>query len=179
MAQEMSTPMLGVHFHKFLFEEGLRQDATVHKMAAHLGVKNALLLVFSAFVFAAESTLVIVSLMFGLQLPRLGWGGALLLALASMGVLLRSVWLEKYRVPPVLPLLREQALLFFSLKEISELPEEQQVLRFQEKFVNSLSRCVRDNFQANTKIYFNIEVACCLIVGSVLCLVGCLLWIIG
>ncbi|HWH58611.1 MAG TPA: hypothetical protein VN682_13345 [Terriglobales bacterium] len=167
-----------IHFNRFLLQEGLRQDAMIHNMAAQLGTKNGLLMVFAAFVFAAESAFVIVSLMFGLQLPRWGWGGALMLCLISIGVLLRSIWLEKYRLPPVLPLLREQAEQFVDYADIQLLPHERQLERFQEKFLNSISRCVRDNFQVNAKIHNNIEVACWLIVASVICTAGCLFWIL-
>lgn len=166
------------HFNGFLLKEGLRQDAMIHNMAARLGTKNGLLMVFAAFIFAAESAFVIVSLMFGLQLPRWSWGGSLMLCLASIGVLLRSIWLEKYRIPPVLPLLREQADQYFSFPDIQQLSDERQMEKFQEKFVNSISRCVRDNFQVNAKIHKNIEIACWLIIASVLCIAGCLIWIL-
>jgi hypothetical protein len=170
--------MDGDSFKKFLLQEGLRQDALIHNMAAQLGTKTTLLMVFGAFVFAAESGFVIVSLMFGLQLPRWGWGGSLILSIASIAVLLRSVWLEKYRIPPVLPLMRQQAEQFFALDDIKQLADDQQMEKFQEKFVNSLSRCIRDNFQANAKIHRNIEAASCLIAASMACLLGCLFWIL-
>lgn len=167
------------HFKDFLLQEGLRQDAMIHKMAGQLGSKARLMMIFAAFVFAAESTFVIVSLVFGLQLPKWGWGGALFLSLASIGVLLRSPWLEKYRIPPVLPLLREQAEDFFTLDDLKQLTDDKQMEKFRDKFTNSLSRCIRDNFQANTRISRNMEVAALLIAASIVCLLGCLIWVLA
>ena len=166
-------------FKDFLLREGLRQDAMIHMMAGQLGSKTTLMMIFAAFVFAAESTFVIVSLVFGLQLPKWGWGGALFLSLASIGVLLRTPWLEKYRIPPVLPLLRDQAENFFAFEDIKQLADDKQMEKFQDKFTNSLSRCVRDNFQTNRQISRNMEAASLLIAASIVCLLGCLIWVLA
>lgn len=166
-------------FNGFMLQEGFRQDAMIHSFAAQLGTKTGLFMVFAAFVFTAESTLATVSSSFGLALPSWAWGWSLSLSLCGIVVLLRASRLEKYRLPPILPLLREQAQKFFALDDIKKLPEGEQMEKFQEKFVNSLSRCVRDNFEVNARISKNMEIASYLIAASVICLLGCLLWILG
>jgi len=166
-------------YDNFMLQEGLRQDAAINATAAQLASKNGLFMVFAAFVFTAEATLASVGSRFGLELPRWGWGVSLMLSLVGIIVLLYSAKLEKYRLPPILPLLREQAEQFFSLPDIKQLPDGVKMEKFQEKFLNSISRSVRDNFDVNTRIARNLEYASYLIGASVLCLLGALLWILA
>ena len=171
--------MAAKFYDSFMLQEGLRQDAAINGAVSQLASKNGLFTVFAAFVFMAEATLASVGSRFGLELPRWGWGGSLVLSLIGILVLLYSAKLEKYRLPPILPLLREQAEQFFSLPDIKQLSDEVKMEKFQEKFLNSLSRSIRDNFEVNARVARNLEYASYLIGASVLCLLGALLWILA
>jgi hypothetical protein len=166
-------------FNSFLLQEGLRQDALIHANSSQLGTKIGLFMVFAAFVFTAESTLAGTSGIFGFKLPHWGVGGALLLSLAGIVMLIRCAFLEDYKYPAVLRELREQANIFFKLPGIQELPEEDKTERFQGKFVDSLARCIDTNFDLNVRIGKNLQRASWFIGGSVFCLFASLLWVLG
>jgi hypothetical protein len=166
-------------FGAFLLQEGFRQDALMWDMATQLGTKNGLFMVFAAFIFTAESTLAGISGTIGVKIPQLGLVIALFLALIGIGILLRCAFLEKYKMPPALPELREQAARFFDLVDIKRFSEEERMTQFQGKFINSLSRSVSANFEVNKRIAKNLECASWLIAGSVSCLLLGLLWSVG
>jgi hypothetical protein len=163
-------------FKEFMLEEGIRQDALIHNVSGQLGTKTGLYMVFAAFVFTAESTLASTGSAIGWQPLKVALWAATIFSLAGIAVLLRSAFLEKYEMPPILPRLAEQSQKFFELPDIKNLPEEQKMAEFQGKFVNSLSRSIKANFSANDKISRNLEWASWLIAASVGSLFVSLAW---
>jgi hypothetical protein len=99
-------------FNSFLLQEGLRQDALIHATSSQLETKIGLFMVFAAFVFTAESTLAGTGGVLGFKLPYWCVGGALLLSLAGIAMLIRCAFLEDYKSPAVLRELRKQANIF-------------------------------------------------------------------
>ena len=162
-----------------MLQEGLRQDALLHAIAGQLSTKTGLFMVFAAFVFTAESSIASVGSVFGVRLTRVGWVGALLLSLCSILALLRCAFLEKYSTPPILSRLREQTDKFLELSDIKRLPEDQQLERFKEKFLNSLERSIVDNFESNARISRNLDFASWFVFFSVMWLFGALIWAIS
>jgi hypothetical protein len=163
-------------FRDFLLQEGLRQDALVHSTASQLGTKVGLFMVFAAFIFTAESTLAGLGTNAGLHIPSWSLDVSLVLALSGIGVLLWSARLKNYRMPPVLSVLRNESERFFQLVDIKGLPEVEQMERFNEKFINSLTRSIDENFSANRRIAHALEIAVILIGLSLACLLCSLLW---
>jgi hypothetical protein len=171
--------MSGKAFDSFMLQEGLRQDALIHNTASQLNTKSGLFMVFAAFVFTAESTLATVGTTFGLHLPPWPLAVALILALTGIGILLWSARLQSYRMPPILPILRIESESFFNLPDIRSLSEEEQMQRFGQKFVNSLMRSIKENFEANRRISRSLVVASGFVGASLSCLFLSLLWILG
>ncbi|MGO9073558.1 MAG: hypothetical protein ACLQEI_05295, partial [Terriglobales bacterium] len=62
---------------------------------------------------------------------------------------------------------------------IKTLPEEEQMQRLEDKFVNSLTRSIKENFDANNKISVSLMVASSFVGLSLSCLVLSLLWTAG
>jgi hypothetical protein len=139
-------------FDKFMLQEGLRQDALVNSVSSQLGTKNGLFMVFAAFIFTAESTFANLGATLGLQLPHWPLVVSLVLALAGIVTLLWSAHLLSYRMPPVLSVLRTESEAFFQLSGIKNLSGEEQMQRLEAKFVNSLTRSIDENFEANREI---------------------------
>ena len=166
-------------FDLFMLQEGLRQDALIHNTASQLSTKSGLFMIFAAFVFTAESTLATVGTTFGIHLPHWPLAVALILALAGIGVLLWSARLQSYRMPPILPVLRIESESFFNLSDIRNLPEEEQMQRFGQKFVNSLTRSIKENFEANRRISGSLVIASGFVGASLSCLLLSLLWTVG
>ncbi len=166
-------------FNKFLLQEGLRQDSLVHSTASQLGTKSGLFMVFAAFIFTAESSFAGLGTAVGFNLPRWPLLVALILALLAIGVLLWSSRLLSYRMPPILPELRQQSERFFNLSDIKRLPENEQMDRLEEKFVNSLTRSVTENFRANSRISKSLLAASVLISLSLSCLFLSLIWAVA
>lgn len=163
-------------FKEFLLEEGIRQDALIHNVSGQLGTKTGLYMVFGAFVFTAESTLASTGTAIGWQPLKAALWAATIFSLIGIAVLLRSAFLEKYEMPPILPNLAEQSKKFFELPDIKKLSEEEQMSEFQSKFVNSLSRSIKANFSANDRISRNLEWASWLIAASIGSLFVSLAW---
>jgi hypothetical protein len=166
-------------FDRFILQEGLRQDALVHNVGSQLGTKNGLFMVFAAFIFTAESTLVGAAPGLGLQLPHWPLAVSLVLALVGIGILLWSARLQSYRMPPVLAELRSQSEKFFELADIKGLPEEEQMDRLGKKFSNSLARSITENQDANRRIAKNLQTASVFVGLSLACLFGSLAWTAG
>ncbi len=166
-------------FSRFLMQEGIRQDRLIHDTSSYLGTKNGLFMVFTAFMFTAESALVNSGGALGLYLPRWPLVISLIFSLAGIAVLLWSARLVSYRMPPILPALRTQSEKFFDLPAIKHLPEEEQMWRLEDKFVNSLTRSIEENFEANKKISQGLTIASWMVGVSLSCLVLSLLWTAG
>jgi len=166
-------------FGKFMLQEGIRQDALVNSTSSQLGTKSGLFMVFAAFIFTAESTFAGLGTTLGLMLPRWPLVVSLVLAMAGIGVLLWSARLQSYRMPPILPALREQSEKFFGLPDIKGLPEEEQMRKLEEKFVNSLTRSINENFEANRRVSASLVAASACVGASLSCLFLSLLWIVG
>jgi hypothetical protein len=149
-----------------MLREGLRQDALVHSTSSQLGTKNGLFMVFVACIFTAESTFANLGTTLGLQLPHWPLVVSLVLALAGIVTLLWSARLLSYRMPPVLSVLRTESETFFQLADIRDLPEEEQMRKLEAKFVNSLTRSIDENFEANREISKILEIASALVGGS-------------
>jgi hypothetical protein len=171
--------MAGKLLGKFLLQEGLRQDSLVHNTSSQLSTKSGLFMVFAAFIFTAESTLAGFGSTLGLHLPYWPLVIALILALAGIGILLWSARLQNFRMPPVLSTLRFESQRFIQLPDIKDLPEEEQMARLDEKFVNSLARSIAENFEANRRIAGSLAYASALIAISLSCLLLSLLWTVS
>jgi hypothetical protein len=166
-------------FGKFLLQEGLRQDALVHSTSSQLGTKSGLFMVFAAFIFTAESTFASLGTTLGLHIPHWPLVVSLILALVGIVVLLWSARLLSYRMPPILPTLRTQSESFLNLPDIKGLPEDEQMYKLEEKFVNSLTRSIKENFDANRRISNNLALASGFVGASLSCLFLSLLWTAG
>ena len=161
----------------FLFQEGLRQDSLIHGLASQLGTKAGLYMVFAAFVFTAETTLLQVGDKIGFQASRPLLTLALLCSLIGILVLLRSVLIEDYKTPPVLPKLQAQSTSYLST--LTGVPEEEKITRLKGKFMNSLSRSIAHNYEMNHRIATNLQWASWFIGGSIVSVLLALLWGLG
>lgn len=161
---------------EFLFNEGLRQDALIHSVSGQLGTKTGLYMVFAAFIFGTLSTIAATADKAPWKIWTVGIWIAAMFALAGIAALLRCSFMEKYRTPPILPRLRTQAEEFFSLRAVKDLPEERKQEEFLQKFTNSLSRSIEDNFNANARIANQLDWASRLIAISMAVLLASLLY---
>lgn len=167
---------MGKTFKEFMLEEGLRQDALVHNVAGQLGTKTGLYMVFAAFIFGTLSTIAVTADKAPWRIWTAGIWIAAMVALAGIAALLRCSFMEKYRMPPILPRLNTQAKEFFSLRAVRDLPEERKQEEFLQKFTNSLSRSIEDNFNANARITKQLDWASRLIAISMVALLASLLY---
>jgi len=163
-------------FKEFLLNEGFRQDALIHSVSSQLGTKTGLHLVFAAFIFGSLSTVASLADAAPWRVWVPGVWVAAMLSLVSIAVLLRCAFLEKYRMPPILPRLKSQAETFFSLNAVKGLGEECKLEEFLEKFSNSLGRSIEDNFNVNARIAVHLERASLLLAVSMALVLASLLY---
>lgn len=159
---------------EFYLKEGLRQDALINSISTQLATKSGLFMVFAAFVFTAESTLLNPAI--GIAMPLWAIVISLLFALAGIVALLWSARLKSFKMPPILPEMIEQAQKFLDFPEIKALSEEEQTRKFESVFLQSLERSIRRNFDVNAKVAKTIDVASWLIGISVSWLFLVFLW---
>jgi len=163
----------------FMLQEGVRQDSLIHALASQLGTKAGLYMVFAAFVFTAETSLLQIGEKLGFQTSRPLLVLALLFALAGILVLLASIVMLDYKTPPVLPKLQRQTKVYIARLTNIYVPQSEQMERIKGKFVDSLSRSIEHNYQMNHKIGTYLERASWLVGLSILSVLVSLLWGLG
>ncbi|MHB8502097.1 MAG: hypothetical protein ACYDHE_14295 [Candidatus Acidiferrales bacterium] len=160
----------------FIFQEGLRQDSVIHGLASQLGTKAGLYMVFAGFVFSAEATLVQAGQNLGLPVPKPLLGLSLFLSLVAIVVLLRSVFIQDYKTPPILPKLESQSETYLESLRNENLSEEEKLQRLRAKFTRSLGRSIAHNFELNRKIAVNLEWASRIVASSILTVLVAVVW---
>lgn len=133
-------------FTDYVRGECLRQISTMDATASSLSTKASLYMVFAAFVFGVEVQFA----------HSANWrpssslcGVAMVLCLLSVLFLLRSASLREWRMPPRASAFSEQSADRFSEMVGHGKSEEDAMLVLQQKYVNSLSRSVDNNHEAN------------------------------
>ena len=165
----------------FYIAEGIRQDKLIHDLASTLATKAGFYMVVAGFVFSAEAMLLqnVDPHGFGAWKPTLV--AAMVCALIGIMVLLRTVFLRLYSMPPLLGSFKQQC--DTHIKSVgTTISDENQVVQIKEAFVVSLAETISHNDAANQDVADTLRRAAFLIQVSILCVfvsvfVGIMRWI--
>jgi hypothetical protein len=149
--------------------ECLRQLSMMDLTASSLSTKASLYMVFAAFTFGVE-----------LQLAHNAeWavssslsGVAMIFCLVAVLCLLRSSSLREWGMPPRAAAFQQESAFRFTQLLNSGKSEEDALLVLQEKYINSLTRSVEKNHDANMKTVKMLGWASTLLLLSVICLLS-------
>lgn len=165
----------------FYIAEGIRQDRLIHDLASTLATKAGFYMVVAGFVFSAEATLLQNAEVHGFTAWKPSLLAALLCALIGIMVLLRTVFLRLYSMPPLLGSFKQQW--DNHVKSVgTTISDENQVVQIKEVFVVSLAEVILHNDAANQSVADTLRRAALLIQVSILLVfisvfVGIMRWV--
>jgi len=159
-----------------LLTEAKRQDGFVHDTAARLTTKIGLYLVFCAFIFNGETSLINLSSKSSVGVREPFVVTALALVFFSILILLRAASIQSTRFPPLIERMREQFQEMDTKYKATGKSKEESISGLKGKLMNSLSRCIQDNHERNQRVSKQIKVSSILLGLSVLCLILSVKW---